>query len=338
MQAEPYTLPLNESATRCQVTCIIVSWNVRDVLLDCLASIIESANESALAMEIVVVDNASSDGTIAALSERFPNLRLIANQENVGFGRAVNQAARIATSPYLLILNPDTTPITGALGRLVQSLDRNPAVGLAGPAVIDAAGRPEQPCRRFPRRQDFFLESTILERLWPTAPAIRRYRCADLPLDSVQFPDWLTGAALMLRRAALADEQIFDARFFMYSEELDLCRRLRADGWQVMYQPAAVVQHAGARSSSQNVYRRNIHFHDSKALYIEKYHGALLELSFRLFVSVSMALNGLEDWLKGRALPQERARLERAAMYVKLAQWHFRRAIERLRQWVTGGD
>jgi GT2 family glycosyltransferase len=151
-----------------------------------------------------------------------------------------------------------------------------------------------------------------------------------LPADQVQYPDWITGAALMLRRSAIGDQAVFDTRFFLYSEELDLCRRLRAKGWEVLYEPAAVIHHAGGRSASQDDYLRNVRFHDSKATYMAKHHGRPLELVFRLFIALSLMLSGLEDWAKGNLVTRESWRIRRAAMYVRSGLWHLKRLISRM--------
>lgn len=319
-----------QSTDGARVTCVIVSWNVREHLLKCLESLLASAERSEIDIETVVVDNASSDGTVGAVSERFPRVGLIANDENVGLAKAVSQVAGRSQSEYLFLLNPDTWVEDGALGCLVDALDRYPAVGLVGPAIVTDDGEAEQPCRRFPRWHDFFLESTLLERFWPASPSVRHYRCVDLPMDQVQYPDWITGAALMLRRSAIGDEAVFDTRFFMYSEELDLCRRLRANGWEVLYEPAVAVHHAGGRSSSQDDYRRNIRFHESKATYLAKHHGRALELVFRLFIALSLGFSGLEDWTKGNLVRGENWRTRRAAMYMRSGLWHLRRLISRM--------
>ena len=318
------------SSVGTRVTCVIVSWNVRGHLLKCLKSVLASADRSGIDLETVVVDNASNDGTVGAVSERFPSVEVIANDQNVGLAKAVSQVAGLSQSEYLFLLNPDTWLEDGALGRLVGALDEYPAVGVVGPAIVAGDGRAEQPCRRFPRWHDFFLESTLLERLWPASPSVRHYRCVDLPAQEVQHPDWITGAALMLRRSAIGGEAVFDTRFFMYSEELDLCRRLRSNGWKVLYEPAAVVHHAGGRSASQDDYLRNVRFHDSKAAYMAEHHGRSLELVFRLFIALSLTVSGLEDWIKGNLVEREDWRIRRAAMYTRSGLWHLRRLISRM--------
>ena len=329
--SETLTSPVDgRTSVRTRVTCVIVSWNVREHLLKCIESVIASADRSGIGIETVVVDNASNDGTVGAVSERFPNVDLIANDENVGLAKAVRQVAGRSGWDYLFLLNPDTWLEEDALGQLANALEKYPAVGLVGPAIVAGDGTPEQPCRRFPRWQDFFLESTLLERFWPASPSVRHYRCADLPADEVQYPDWITGAALLLRRSAIEGETIFDTRFFMYSEELDLCRRLRANGWEVRYEPAAVIHHAGGRSSSQNDYLRNVRFHDSKATYVAKHHGRPLELVFRLCIALSLTLSGLEDWIKGNLMEGEGWRIRRAGMYRRSGLWHLKRLISRM--------
>ena len=134
----------------------------------------------------------------------------------------------------------------------------------------------------------------------------------------------------MLRRSAIEGEAVFDTRFFMYSEELDLCRRLRADGWEVLYEPSAVIHHAGGRSSSQDYYLRNVRFHDSKATYMAKHHGRHLELVFRLFIALSLTLSGLEDWTKYKLEKGKGWRARRGAMYMRSGLWHLKRLISRM--------
>ena len=136
---------------------MIVSWNVREHVVKCLESVLASAERSGVGLETVVVDNASSDGTAEEISERFPSVELIANDENVGLARAVSQVAGSSQSDYLFLLNPDTWLEDGALGRLVDALDRFPAVGVVGPAIVADDGRAEQPCRRFPPAARLFL-------------------------------------------------------------------------------------------------------------------------------------------------------------------------------------
>jgi len=180
------------------LSVIIVSWNVRELLRTCLQSVI--AETSA---EIVVVDNASSDGSADMIGAEFPDVRLIANDHNAGFGAANNQALRISSRPYVLILNPDTEIKPGAIGTLLTFIERRPNVACVGPRLLNPDGSTQSSRRSFPHVTTAFVESTMLQRHVRQLPALRRFYRGDRPDDEPQKVDWLVGACLLLRRSAL---------------------------------------------------------------------------------------------------------------------------------------
>ncbi len=260
-----------------RLSVVIVSWNVRGLLRRALASL-EAAwaqgGESPERLEIIVVDNGSHDGTVAMVREHFPHVRLIANRENRGFTGGNNQGIRIARAPVLFLLNPDTEVVGDAPSQLLAYLDAHPRVGMVGPKLLNADGTVQSSRRRFPTLPILFLESTWLQGL--ARPWLRRYYVEDRPDDRIQPVDWITGAAMMVRRSVLDEVGLFDEGFFMYSEELDLCRRIRAAGWEIVYLPTAQVFHYVGKSSEQVVAARHIHFQASKVRYACKYHGAVV--------------------------------------------------------------
>ncbi len=292
------------------LSIIIVNWNVRDLLLRCLEHIPQAVGERSY--EVIVVDNASTDGS-QALAEGFPHLRWIQNRDNVGFTRANNQGIAVARGRYLCFLNPDTEPQPGALATLARYLDTHPDVGIVGPQLRYPDGTLQPSRYRFPTLTVALMESTPMAWHWPDNPWSRWYHCAALSPDREHDVDWLNGACLMVRRDVIEQVGAFDEGFFMYSEELDLCKRAKAAGWRVVYVPDAVVVHHEGKSSEQVVVARHVHFNRSKVRYFGKHHGraaaTLLRWGLRLQYAAEMLLEGVK-WLMGhkRDLRAQRAR------------------------------
>src|ERR1700687_1062682 len=243
------------------VSVVVVSFNVRDLLSICLESLKRCS--SGPRQQIVVVDNGSSDGSAELVRERFPDVLLIESSTNNGYGGAINRGAGVSRGRYLLMLNPDTEMREGAIECLAAVLDGNPDVGVAGPRLRSPNGSEQSSRRRFPSPLTALVESTVLQRLWPNSAALKRYYVADRP-DERQDVDWLVGACLLVRRSVFDAVGGFDERFTMYSEELDLCHRIRDRGYRVCFEPAAVVIHHEGRSSEQNMARRSWQFAESK--------------------------------------------------------------------------
>jgi len=293
----------------------VVSWNVRELLRRCLATIARTS----VPVRVVVVDNASADGSAALVAEEFPDVTLIANPGNAGFTRANNQAfaalgvfdAGPGAPPYVLALNPDTEILGDGLERLVGYLDAHPAAGAVGPALFFPDGSAQSSRRRFPSVLTGLLESTPLAWHWPDNAVIRRYHMADVPAVEGAV-DWLTGAAVAFRTEALRAVGGFDEGYFMYSEELDLCRRLRDAGWEVHFVPSARVVHHEAQSSAQVVPARHLHFQRSRVLYFRKHHGPVASGVVRAGILVAyageLALEAAK-WLVGHRRALRRARV-----------------------------
>ncbi len=299
---------------------IIVNWNVRDLLRRCLASLGEGARRGGLTTTIIVVDNASHDGSADMVKAEFPDVHLVVSKRNLGFTAGNNLGLRALSEypennlpPYVLFLNPDTEVIGDALAIMIRYLDAHPAVGVVGPQLRYPDGTVQPSRRRFPTLATAFFESTLLQRWWPRNGILRRYYMADTPDDAEQEVDWLVGACLMVRREALAQVGGFDEGFFMYSEELDWCRRARALGWRAVYLPSAQVLHHEGKSSEQVIPARHIHFQASKVRYFRKYHGRLATEGLRLFLLATYVYQWGEEgvkWALGhkRALRRERMR------------------------------
>jgi N-acetylglucosaminyl-diphospho-decaprenol L-rhamnosyltransferase len=293
------------------ISIIIVSWNVRELLRQCLVSVSSSKFQvtgsdnlkpETIQLETVVVDNASRDGTVEMLHAEFPDVRVIANTENVGFTRANNQALAIAQGRYLFLLNPDTALHPGALQTLYDYAEAHPRVGIIGPQLFYGDGTPQSSRRRFPTLATAFLESTKLQQWFPRNRVLARYYMLDTPDDATQEVDWITGAAMFVRRAVYEQIGGLDEAFFMYSEELDWCYRAKQAGWQIVYLPTARVIHYEGKSSEQVVAQRDMYFHSSKVRFFRKYRGAFVAEILRAFLLAMFAYQIIEEsvkWLLG---------------------------------------
>jgi N-acetylglucosaminyl-diphospho-decaprenol L-rhamnosyltransferase len=229
------------------LSVIVVNWNVRDLLRDCLASLYSEMQLSAGRWEVLVVDNASSDGSADMVRREFPAAVLLSNPENIGFGRANNQAFRIARGEFILLLNPDTVVLDHAIDGMLDILNSREDAACLGCRLQNGDGSFQrwnggnQPTMANCASHFLLLHKVLPQRLLP-APL---YLEAEPQQD--QKMGWVSGACMLLRRRAL-DGALFDDRFFMYCEDLDLCARLTASGWNVLYTPRVSVVHLDGRS------------------------------------------------------------------------------------------
>lgn len=292
---------------------MIVNWNVRELLRRCLHSIHASVSTShrlsgqvasdqqlatSFQVEVIVVDNASSDGSAAMIEEESPQVRLIANSENLGFTVGNNQGIAASRGRYILLLNPDTEIVGHALTMMVEYMDDHPQVGALGPQLLNPDGSIQPSRRRFPTMATAFLESTTLQQWLPRNRVTRHYYMTDRPDNEVQEVDWVTGACLLARREAIEEVGLLDESFFMYSEELDWCRRIKAQGWKVIYLPSARVIHHGAQSSEQVKSFQHIQFQRSKTRYFRKHHGSWQAEVLRLFILATYLYQLIVEALK----------------------------------------
>lgn len=296
------------------LSLIIVSWNVAGLLEKCLDSIHRGLADSALNAEIIVVDSASTDDTVAVVRERFPDVRLLAQNENLGFVRCNNLGLRVACGRHILLLNPDTLIMADALSRLVQELDAHPQVGLVGPRTLNSDGSTQSTRRRFPTLLTAFFESTWLQP-WAPRGLLRQYQVEDHADDNNLEVDWVQGSALMLRREVYEAIGGLDPGYVMYSEELDWCRRAKAAGWRVRYVGAAQIVHHGGRSSVQVPVRRHIHFQQSKLRYFRIWHGWWSAQVLRVFLLLMFGQQLLLEAAKGLAGHKRELRQQRVRAY-----------------------
>jgi len=252
------------------LSVVILNWNVCDLLRQCLISL--TIVPCPLSTEIIVVDNASSDDSVSMVSAEFPGVRLIVNTTNRGYTGGNNDGIAAAAGRYVLILNPDTQVMSDALSTLVAYADAHLDVGLVAPQLLNPDGSVQSSRRRFPTLATALSESTWLQSV-ALRGVLRDYYVLDRADDETQEVDWAVGACLLVRRQVIQQVGVLDEGFFMYSEEMDWCRRIQQAGWKIVYLPQAQVIHHVGKSSDQVVAQRHIYFQTSKVRYFRKHHG-----------------------------------------------------------------
>ncbi|OGW52077.1 MAG: hypothetical protein A2V62_01055, partial [Nitrospirae bacterium RBG_19FT_COMBO_58_9] len=246
----------------------IVSYNTKDVLLECLRSV--HAHTTRVTFEVIVVDNDSRDGTVAALRETYSVVRIIANPDNRGFAKAVNQAVAVSRGRHVLLLNSDTIVRDQALATMVAYLDDHPDVGAANCQQWTGDGHLNQTCFPFPSIRDHLFYSGLFQRI---APSLQSAAAATQAVDCTQSQDvdWANGACLMVRRSLFDQVGGLDEAFFMYFEDADLCRRLRQQGYRVRHLAEAAIVHLIGRSSGRDREHLQLVWEFSRIRYVEKH-------------------------------------------------------------------
>lgn len=254
----------------------IVNWNAQDDLRACLESLPAAATRHRLA--IIVVDNASTDGSAEMVAHDFPGVCLLRSAKNEGFSAANNRALACLDAPYALLLNPDATVAPGALDALLDFADAHPDAGIIGPKVLNPDGSLQYSCRRFPTFAAGLFRNVYLGRLFPGNRPAADYLMQDFDHAAVRDVDWVSGCALLIRRTCLQEIGPLDAQtFFMYCEDMDWCLRAGAAGWRVVYFPDAVVFHAIGRSSDRAAERMIVEHHRSMWRFYRKHRAFFAE-------------------------------------------------------------
>lgn len=261
------------------VSIIIVNWNLKDYLLDCIRSVLQHGGD--LSVEIIVVDNASSDDSAGAVAREFPQVTLIENLENVGFAAANNQAMAIGTGRYYFLLNNDALVYEGVLPSLVEFMDSHPDVGICGPRVVNGDGS-----LQVRAKGNYPSVRTALFHFF--TPAFVKYhanrsRGFYVVKDDrwVRETDWVSGCAMMVNRAAVDEVGMLDADVFMYCEDVDWCYRMKKSGWKVFYFPEVTVLHYEGKSMKKQTGRKVGAHKAGLVAFYARHHGSKATMVFR---------------------------------------------------------
>ena len=262
----------------------IINYNTAGDLRKCL----DSAREMLGDVETVVVDNGSSDGSREMVVGEFDWVRLADNPGNPGYASACNRGIASTRQPYVFILNSDVEFLPGGMESVLDFLDANPDIGALGPMVLNSDGSVQMSCRRFPS----MLENVVhgfLGDIWPGNPFTRHYQMKDVCRDEIREVDWVSGAAMLLRREAAESVGGFDETYFMYVEDVDICWRLREAGYRVVYDPAIRLVHHIGRTSSQQSVRMLYHHHRSMFIFFRKRYRGWKGLALMPLVAAGLA-------------------------------------------------
>lgn len=296
---EAITTP--DSSSAIDLSVAIVSYNTRALLLDCLQSVFESI--ATITFEIIVVDNHSSDTTVEAVRTAYPSVRLIVNQENRGFSKAVNQALAVSSGRYLLMLNSDTRVRMLALDRMVACLDREPEIGAVGCKQWTGEGRLSQSCFRFPSVGDHLRHAMLFRKVAPTwQEALVAQQAIDCTTS--QDVDWINGACLMVRRDLLEACGGLDEGYFMYFEDVALCRALHDRGYRIRHLADADIVHLIGRSGEHDRLRLNLVWELSRIRYVERHFPPLKRIIMKIWIAVGVLVRLLQRLsMAGERLP-----------------------------------
>jgi GT2 family glycosyltransferase len=259
------------------ISISLVNTDNRELLLDCLASLVNAARETTL--QTIVIDNASTDGSAAAVREAFPEAEVVERPHRHGFGANHNEAIRRSQGRYVLILNEDTVLHDGMLDSMRKFMDQNPEVGACGPKILYPDGSVQPSAFRFPTPARVALTTLTLQRAFWVQSAT----------DRIARVDWVCGAAILARRPALEAVGGFDEQLFIYSEDPDLCLRMRDAGYSTAYFPHASLVHFENATTSGVPERRIYQMERSRALYTRKHHGPAGEIAVRGITAVAFA-------------------------------------------------
>jgi GT2 family glycosyltransferase len=267
------------------ISIIIVNWNTKDLLNNCLNSI--RATISSIEYEIIVVDNASYDGSAALLREKWPHVIPIQNEENLGFGAANNQGFRIMNGRYALLLNTDTVLTEDAVNKLFTFMENHPDVAMACGQLLNADGSKQNSIANFPSLSSLLINASLLEYLLPKRFPSKRYHHKEpVEIDSG------IGACLIIRRQAIEKVGMFDEQYFFFFEETDLAYRMRSAGWKIYHVPDAFIYHFQGQSIGHNV-RSRIEFYRSRYHFFRKWRSK----SYYNLVRIVLMLRLFVDWL-----------------------------------------
>jgi N-acetylglucosaminyl-diphospho-decaprenol L-rhamnosyltransferase len=283
------------------VAAVVVNYNAASALCDCVESL-----EASGVTEIVVVDNASTDDSMALLAKCSPNVRLVSSPDNLGFGRGANLGARFTAAEYLLVCNPDLVVKPDAVQRLATALDESPAVALAGPMLREPSGLVYPSGREFPGMAEA-VGHGFIGLFWGGNPWTQRYRRIGQEQHRSRDADWVSGAVFLVKRKAFDQVGGFDERYFMFVEDVDLCWRLRKAGWRIRYVAEAEVVHQQGLSTARHPYLMLVEHHRSMWRFARQTASGA-DRALLPVVAIGLGIRLVLAWAEHLASPRSRLR------------------------------
>jgi GT2 family glycosyltransferase len=255
------------------VSIIIVSWNAKKYLLDCLNSLIQRQKE--YSQELIVVDNASSDGSAELVEKDFPQVKLIRNEENLGFAKANNIGIRASNARYVCLINSDVILLDHCIEKLIDFMDSHPSTGMIGPKILNPDRSLQPQCQHFPTIWNHLCQTFGFNKLFPNSALFSEPFMRYWAYNETKKVEVINGCFWIIRREALDKVGLLDEDFFFYGEDIDWCKRFQNAGWEVMFNPNAAAIHFGGASSANAPIRFYIELQKADLRYWRKHHGRL---------------------------------------------------------------
>ncbi len=271
-----------------KISVVVVSWNTKQLLKDCISSLMVELGSLGLESEIFVIDNDSKDGSGEMIANEFPSVNLIQNTENVGFGRACNQGIEKSLGEYVFLLNPDTVVLPGSIAQLLEFADQHPKLGIVAPQLLNTDGTVQRSCRAFPSISGMFYELSGLSRIFPNVKRFREYKMLDFDHKHLMQVDQPEGAGLLIPKRVLDEVGTFDENFFMLFEEVDLCFRIKKAGWEIWFNPDSKITHHYGQSIKKVKAKMIIHSHKGMYYYWSKHHNNWYYQLFKPFFATML--------------------------------------------------
>jgi N-acetylglucosaminyl-diphospho-decaprenol L-rhamnosyltransferase len=283
------------------ITLAIINYNTKSLLKTCIDSIEET--QPLAGYEIIVIDNGSADGSAEMMKQDFPQIHFLENAGNLGYAAAANQALRTSRAKYVMVLNTDIELDRDAIDILVEHADRHDDLGIAGPLLLNTDGSVQMSGRRFPSFLDAMAHA-FLGIVWPRNPFSARYRMLDWDRSTDSLVDWVSGAAMLIRRSAAEDVGYFDEGYFMYVEDMDLCYQMWRRGWKVYFCPDSKIIHHIGQASNQVSAKMIIEFQRSLYRFFNKTYSDTNKRWLKPLVACALVLRAgaliTLDWFQRR--------------------------------------
>ncbi len=270
------------------VSIIIVSWNTKQITCDCLKSVYEQTSN--IDFEVIVVDNGSTDGSCEAVEKEFPRVKLIKNGENQGFAKANNIGIKAGSGKYLALVNSDIVVLGDCIKKLIDFMEQNNSVGMAGPRILNPDRTLQVSCRHFPSIWNSFCQAVGLNRLFPRSAFFSDWFMSYWSHDSIRSVDVLSGCFWMVRHEAVDEVGLLDEDFFIYGEDIDWCKRFHKVGWDIVFYPEAQAIHYGHASSSNAPIKFYLEMQKADLQYWRKHHGRIGESGYLLIILLRQVL------------------------------------------------
>jgi len=306
------------------VSIIIVNWNTIKLLRECIQSVYD---ETTCSFEIFVVDNNSSDGSADMVRKEFPNVLLIANDDNKGFAAGNNQAMKLCKGDHILLLNPDTKVLKGAIDKLLAFLNSKSDMGAAACKLLNGDGSLQKSVGNFYSFIGTLFENRIIPKILPNSKYLAKKYVAFWDHTTPREIDWARGAVLLVRREVVEQIGLLDEQFYIYGEEIDWCQRIKNAGWKIWYTPDAEIIHYGKASSSQRNIEMFIQNYKSFYILIKKHYPWFSYFLYRIRAMTYLVLwllkFSITFLLSGKGTKKRQSAVDGFKLYTASWRWHF---------------